>query len=196
MLRVWEDEPVHIKGSYCLLSVPLSGTLLSRDFSLSMREESCTGSPLFHVFHVVIQTPQFGMPFYISTLIFKAPFSAPLHCSYSHFDTSLLRWEGATAGAITVLIDFWRRVCTVTSSPVALCKRWERCTFTAESELDSEMWEHNHIWLAVWITGAGCGSFLPHRYHDAIFDSSFAYTEHNACVSVNLKEMNIQTKTA
>lgn len=95
VLRVWEDELVHIKGSHCLLSIPLSGTLLSRDFSMSMRQESCSGSPLFHVFHVLIRT----LP---DTTVWEAilhkytdlqnPFPAPLHCSCSHVDTSLLRW--------------------------------------------------------------------------------------------------------
>lgn len=59
---------------------------------------------------------------------------------------------------VEVLIDFWRRVCTVTFSPAVLCKRWERCTLTA-SDSDSEVWEHNRIWLAVWIIEAGWRSF-------------------------------------
>lgn len=47
---------MHIKGSYCLLSIPLRYPPEQRR-SLSLREQSCNGRSLFHVvFHGVIQS--------------------------------------------------------------------------------------------------------------------------------------------
>lgn len=83
--------------------------------------------------------PHFGMPLYISTLIFKGHFPALLLCSCSGFDTPLLRW--GVARARTVFIDF--RVCAVTFSPAVHCERGERCTLT----VSGSAWEHNHFWL-------------------------------------------------
>lgn len=125
------------------------------------------------------------MPFYISTLIFKAlPLLTLSFFSY----TPLLRMARARATTVT----HWfpkESACSRFLSPGCLPQRWERRTLAAESEFTgSETWEHNHIWRAVWIAGAGCGSLLPHHCCDAIFDTSFAYTQHCACISLNLKE--------
>lgn len=93
---------MHIKGSYCLLSTPLSGTLPSRDFSLSMREGSRSGSPLFHVFHVMIRT----LP---DTTVWDAilhkytDLQSPSAVHGLILIPSLQRWGAVRA--ITVLID-------------------------------------------------------------------------------------------
>lgn len=97
---------------------------------------------------------------------------------------------GATR-AVKVLIDFLRRVCTVTSSVAVLHKGED-----SETELGSDTWEHNHIWLAVWITEAVPGPFLPRCHCDAIFDTSFACSQHlhqckpqgNECSNKDCKE--------
>lgn len=130
------------------------------------------------------QTPQFGMPFYINSLIFKASLLPILWFWCVSSDVGAAR--------VITVIDFWS-LQSVQSLPLQLssAKRWERCTLTAESELDSEPWEHNLIWLAVC-----CRSLLSHCAHDAKFDTSFACRQHNTCISVYLKEMNIQTKKA
>lgn len=46
---------MHIKGTYCLLSIPLRYPPEQR-LSLSKREQGCSGSPPFYVFHGVIQS--------------------------------------------------------------------------------------------------------------------------------------------
>lgn len=164
VLGVWEDEAVYIRGSYRLLSIPLSGALLSGDFSLSMRERGSAGSPLFPPF-MLWYAPQFGIPFYISTLIFKGSSLLP---SPAHALISIalpLRWGPVRAR--TALIDFWRRVCTVTFSPVVPGERW------AAPKSHSEAWEHNHIRLTRWNYRSRLRilfSAPPHCRRDALFD--------------------------
>lgn len=176
VLGVWEGEAVHVRGSYWLLSTPLSGTLPSRDVSLSTREQRGTGSPVFYVFHVGIRTTIWDALLHKYTDLQRPlPRSPPLLMLSFWY----LSAEAGAARARTVVIDF--RVCVVTFSPAVHCERWERCTLTV-SDL---AWEHNHFWLAGGIAGAGFRSLLslPRRYHGAIFDPSFAYRQHGACIS-------------
>lgn len=125
------------------------------------------------------------MPFYISTLIFKALLLLLLSFSIP------LCWGWSKQELQQSLIDFRRRVRAVTSSLSQLSPTEVRTSHFFSSWvriIGSEMWERNHIWRAVWIAGAGCGSFLPHHCCHAIFDTWFAYTQHGACISLNVKE--------
>lgn len=136
------------------------------------------------------QTPLFGMPFYISTPIFKASFLLP---SAAHALILIpLQWDGSSKSLYQSLIP---EVYSLYSHFLCSWKRCECYPLTAESELDSETWEHNRTWLAVWVTEVGCTSFLSHCHHDAIFNTSFLCRQ-QAYISVYLKEMNSQTKAA
>lgn len=83
VLRVWEDGLVHIKALTVFYlyhsQVPSWAEIFPWAWERrAAREALCFTS--FMLWSVPCLTPQFGMPFYISTLIFKAPFfcSPPL----------------------------------------------------------------------------------------------------------------------
>lgn len=148
VLGVWEDEAVHIRGSYCLLSIPLSGTLLSRDFSLSTREESGPGSPLFPLFHVVIRTTIWDAILHKYTDL-----QSPLLCSPPLLVLSFWYLSAEVGGREGYNSPHWFVKESLYSHFLS------SCTLTA-SDFHSEASEHNHIWLAVWIAGAGWRSVL------------------------------------
>lgn len=92
-LRVWEDEVVHIKGSYCLLSI-LSQVPSWADFHWAWERVATLEALCFMLWACPCQTPLFGMPFYISTPIFKASFLLP---SAAHALILIpLQWDGSS----------------------------------------------------------------------------------------------------
>ncbi len=151
---------------------------------LSMRGEIRTGSPLFHVFHVVIRS-------LLDTTVWDAilhkytDLQSPLSCSLLLFMLSFwhLSAEQGAVRAITVHIDFRRTLCTVTSSP-------ESETLICGSIITLD------LQCGLQKQGEDPFSLPPRRCNDAIFDTSFAYTQHDACISVNLEQVNAQTKSA
>lgn len=81
VLSVWEDERVHMKGSQSLLSIALSGALLSWDFHWAWERRAAVDALCFTSFMFWLspsQTHRFGVPFNISTLMFKELFCSPL----------------------------------------------------------------------------------------------------------------------
>lgn len=138
---------MHIKGPHCVLSFALrSPAWAETSAERAALEGICISTFMFQT--CPCQKAQFGMPFYIITLIFKASF---LLLSAAHkLMLKSLQWNRSSVNS-----NHRPLVLQSAGSPFLSCSKKKGENFSGRGWINPQTWECNHIWLEVWTTQAG-----------------------------------------